>query len=170
MRRIEAEDPHRHLAGLDHRLKGRERLTEKVKFDVQKKGRDVDQAVANVKDLIRYTFVYDEERYTAGVYADCERLQNAGFGSFDRRNSWEHDEYKGINSRWRIPGTRYLFEVQFHTRASLEAKEETHSAYEGIRSLPDDDEEVAQLHAYQRQVTSKVPIPPGAPDIPDYRL
>jgi hypothetical protein len=170
LRRIEAEDPDRHLAGLDHRLKGKDRLTEKVEFDVQKKGQDVDQAVANVKDSIRYTFVYDEEGYTAGVYADCERLQNAGFGSFDRRNSWDQDEYKGINSRWRVPESRYIFEVQFHTRASLEAKEETHSAYEDIRSLPDDDEEVAQLHAYQREVTSKVPIPPGALDIPDYRL
>ena len=30
MRRIEAEDPDRHLVGLEHRLKGKERLTEKV--------------------------------------------------------------------------------------------------------------------------------------------
>jgi hypothetical protein len=169
MRRVEAEDDGRHLAGLDHRLKGKERLTEKVEFDVVKKGRDVEQAVANVKDAIRYTFVYDEDKYTAGVYADCERLEGAGFGRFDRRNSWSHDEYKGINSRWRIPGTSQLFEVQFHTQASLDAKEETHSAYERIRSLPDDDGEVAELHAYQREVTAKVPVPPEAREIPDYR-
>ncbi|HEY0933944.1 MAG TPA: hypothetical protein VGD91_09395, partial [Trebonia sp.] len=68
------------------------------------------------------------------------------------------------------PGTSQLFEVQFHTQASLNAKEETHTAYERIRSLPEDDEEVAQLHGYQREVTSKVPTPPGAADIPDYRL
>jgi hypothetical protein len=169
MLRIEAEEPGRHLVGLANCLKGKERLTEKVQFDVQKKGRDVDQAVANVKDAIRYTYVYEEEQYTVGVSSDCERLENAGFGRFDRRNSWEHDEYKGINSRWRIPGTSQLFEVQFHTQASFDAKEETHSAYERIRSLPDDDEEVARMRAYQRQVTSKVPIPPGAVDIPDYR-
>jgi hypothetical protein len=170
MRRLEAEDPSRHLAGLENCLKGKERLAEKVKFDIRKKGRDVDQAVANVKDVIRYTFVYEEERYTASVYSDCERLENAGFGRFDRRNTWEHEEYKGINSRWRIPGTSQLFEVQFHTQASLSAKEETHPAYERIRSLPEDDEKVARLHAYQRAVTAKVPIPPGAVDIPDYRL
>jgi hypothetical protein len=169
MRRIEAGDPDRHLAGLDHRLKGKDRLTEKVEFDVQKKGRDVEQAVANVKDTIRYTFVYNEETYTAGVYADCQRLDDAGFGRFDRRNSWEHAEYKGINSRWHIPGTGQLFEVQFHTQASLDAKEETHSAYERIRSLPEDDGEVAELHTYQREVTAKVPVPPDASDIPDYR-
>lgn len=170
MLRIEAEDPERHLAGLENRLKGKDRLAEKVEFDVMKKGRTVDQAFANVKDTIRYTFVYDEAKYTAGVYADCERLVSAGFGRFDRRNSWDEDEYKGINSRWRIPGSSQLFEVQFHTQASLDAKEETHSAYERIRSLPEDDEEMADLRAYQREVTSKVPIPPGALGIPDYRL
>jgi hypothetical protein len=170
MRRVEAEDPDRHLAGLDKRLKGMQRLAEKVEFDVQKKGRDVNQAVSNVKDVIRYTFVYSEEAYTAGVYADCERLYSAGFERFDRRNSWDHDEYKGINSRWRIPGYDQLFEVQFHTPTSLAAKEETHASYERIRSLAENDAEVAQLHDYQRQITSKVPIPPGALDIPDYRL
>jgi hypothetical protein len=170
MRRIEAEDPGRHLAGLENRLKGKDRLAEKVEFDVMKKGRTVHQAFANVKDAIRYTFVYDEAKYTAGVYADCERLIEAGFVRFDRRNSWDGGEYKGINSRWRIPGSSQLFEVQFHTRASLEAKEETHSAYERIRSLPQDDEEIADLRAYQREVTSKVPIPPGALGVPGYRF
>jgi hypothetical protein len=170
MRRIEAEDPDRHLAGLENRLKGKERLTEKVEFDVQKKGSTLEDAFANVKDAIRYTFVYNEEKYTAGVYADCERIESAGFERFDRRNLWDQDEYKGVNSRWRIPGSNRIFEVQFHTQASLDAKEETHSAYERIRSLLDDDEEVAQLHAYQREVTSKVSIPPGALEISEYRL
>ena len=71
MRRIEAEDPDRHLAGLENSLKGKDRLTEKVEFDVAKKGRTVDQALSNVKDAIRYTFCYNEADYTEGVYADC---------------------------------------------------------------------------------------------------
>lgn len=158
MRRIEAEDPDRRLVGLENRLKGKDRLTEKVAFDVEKKGRSVDEAFDNVKDAIRYTFIYYEDKYTVGVYADCERLADAGFGRFDRRNSWDEDEYKGINTRWRIPGTNRMFEIQFHTQASLDAKEETHWAYERIRTSSDDSE-VAQLHAYQRAVTSKVAIP-----------
>ena len=169
LRHIESADPTRCLAGLEHRLKGKDRLTEKVTADVEKKGRTVDQALANVKDAIRYTFIYPEADYAAGVRADCERLENAGFERFDRRNSWDQEEYKGINTRWRISGTKQMFEVQFHTQASLDAKEETHWAYEGIRAATED-AEVAQLHAYQRAVTSKVPIPPEARDIQDYRF
>lgn len=168
MRRIEAEDPDRRLAGLEHRLKGKDRLTEKITEAVEERGHTVGEAFGFMKDAIRYTFCYPDDRYTDGVYADCCRLEEAGFERYDRRNSWEQAEYKGINSRWQVPGSGQIFEVQFHTQASLDAKEETHWAYERLRSLPENEEEVRELHAYQREVTSKVPIPPGAPEIPDY--
>ena len=95
MKRIEAEDPGRHLAGLENRLKGKDRLAEKVNFDAQKKGVSVDQAIANVKDAIRYTFCYTEDAYTEGVYADCNRLADKGFELMERRNSWDKEQYKG---------------------------------------------------------------------------
>jgi hypothetical protein len=168
MRRIEAEDPDRTLVGLEHRLKGKDRLNEKITEAIEERGHTVDEAFGLVKDAIRYTFCYPDDRYTDGVIADCERLEDAGFERYDRRNSWEQAEYKGINSRWQVPGSGQIFEVQFHTQASLDAKEETHWAYERLRSLPEDDGEVRELHAYQREVTSKVPISPGALEIPDY--
>jgi hypothetical protein len=168
MKRIEAEDPGRRLAGLEYSLKGKDRLTQKINEAVDERGHTVDQAFAMVKDAIRYTFCYSEDRYAAGVHADCRRLESAGFEHVDRRNLWSGEEYKGVNSRWRVAESGQLFEVQFHTQASLDAKEETHGAYEQIRSLPDDDAEVGKLHAYQREVTAKIPIPPDAPDIPDY--
>jgi hypothetical protein len=167
--RIEAEDPDRRLAGFDHRLKGKERLAEKVHAAMAEKNRTPDEAFATVKDTIRYTFQYTEERYTAGVYADCARLEAAGFKPYDRVSSWENDQYKGINSRWREPNSGFLFEVQFHTRASFEAKELTHAAYEKLRSTPAlPKDEQARLAQFQRQVTARVPIPSGATEIPDY--
>jgi hypothetical protein len=168
MRRVEAEDPDRHLAGLDKRLKGRSRLEEKVIEATEERGHSVEEALNGVKDAVRYTFCYREDRYTPGVLADCDRLKNAGFVLFDRRNSWEGDEYKGINTRWRDVQSGQLFEVQFHTEASFTAKEETHDTYKQLRSRPEDDAEVSRLHAYQRDVTAKVPIPPGALGIRNY--
>jgi hypothetical protein len=168
MRRIEADDPGRRLAGLEHSLKGKDRLTQKINEAMDERGRTADQALAMVKDTIRYTFCYPEDRYAQGVHADCDRIETAGFERVDCRNLWAGEEYKGVNSRWRVPESGQLFEVQFHTQASLDAKEETHGAYEQIRSLPDDDAEVSRLHAYQREVTAKVPTPSGALGIPEY--
>jgi hypothetical protein len=125
VRRIEAEDPDRRLVGLEHRVKGKDRLTKKITEAVEERGHTADEAFSLVKDAIRYTFCYPDDRYTDGVYTDCVRLEDAGFERYDRRNSWEQAEYKGTNSRWIVPRSGQIFEVQFHTQASLDAKEET---------------------------------------------
>jgi hypothetical protein len=165
MRRIEAEDPDRALVGLESRLKGRERIEEKIAHDVQKKGLSAGQVFADIKDAIRYTFQYQEDKYTAGVQSDAQRLKSEGAEYVDSRNTWTSEQYKGINSWWRECVSGQLFEVQFHTQASFDAKQETHGAYERLRTLPDDNGEVWDLRAYQREVNAKIPIPPGAPDI-----
>jgi hypothetical protein len=165
MRRIEAEDPDRHLAGLDHRLKERYRIEEKVSHDIEKRGVTAAQAFAAMKDAIRYTYCYPDDGYATGVLTDCDRLKSAGFEFVDSRNWWPHDEYKGLNSWWRIQEDSQLFEVQFHTQASLDAKEETHAAYERLRTLPPDHGEVRDLRTFQREVTAKISVPPGALDI-----
>jgi hypothetical protein len=166
MRNVESEDPTRRLVGLEHRLKGKARIEEKVTHDMQKRGVTAEEAFAAIKDTIRYTFCYPEDAYAGGVRADCARLKDAGFELADLRNSWTHKEYKGINSRWLVPENGQMFEVQFHTQASCEAKEDTHAAYERLRMLSANHEEVRELRAYQRAVTAKIPIPPGAPDVP----
>lgn len=169
MRRIDAEDPDRHLVGLEFRLKGKARLTEKVS-NWLKADADLtpERAFSLVKDAIRYTFQYGEQHYADGVLADCERLKAAGFVFVERENSWDEEEYKGINSRWRVPENGQLFEVQFHTEASFHAKQETHPAYERIRDPSTPHEEITKLRDFQREVCTRVPVPPGATEIPDY--
>lgn len=169
MRRIEAEDPSRHLVGFDHRLKGEDRLSEKISNAMTERARTAAEAFASVKDAIRYTFQYTEDRYATSVIRDCERLKSAGFELVERKNCWGTEQYKGINSRWREPGTGQLFEVQFHTQASFEAKQETHAAYEKLRSPGTSKAEQNDLAAYQCQISARVPIPPGAKDIQGYQ-
>jgi hypothetical protein len=170
MLRIEAEDPGRRLAGFDHRLKGMERLTEKITTSLEEQpDLTIGDAFTTVKDAIRYTFQYSEEEYSPGVHADCARLDAAGFERFDRRNTWEHEEYKGINSRWREPESGLIFEVQFHTQASFEAKQLTHAAYEKLRSPGTSRPKQEEAARFQREISAKVPVPPGATEILDYR-
>jgi hypothetical protein len=168
LHRIEAEDPDRTLIGFEHRLKGKDRLTEKVTQAMQKRGRTAEEAFSIVKDAIRYTFEYPADKYADGVRADVDRIKAEGFELVELRNSWGNEEYKGINSRWRLVEDNQLFEVQFHTRASFEGKQETHGAYERLRTLPEDDAEVFTLRAYQREVTAEIPLPPDAAEIPNY--
>jgi hypothetical protein len=169
MRRIEAEDPDRHLAGLDYRLKSENRLKEKVSDELEARpGLTAAQALSSVPDAVRFTLHYDQGRYSSGVRADLARLHAAGFElAKPLKNLWSSDQYKGINTQWREPQSGQRFEVQFHTRASFEAKQLSHDAYERIRNPQTSELELDELRDFQRQVCSKIPVPLGASEIDD---
>ena len=168
MRAVESQDPDRHLIGFEHRLKGHDRLKEKVYGMIKESGFSVESAVSNVPDAIRFTFQYREAHYTQGVWAEIGRLKDQGFELDKLKNFWPEEHYKGINSQWIEPDTGQRFEVQFHSRISFEAKQLTHKAYERLRTKQADKFEEMVLEAFQKKVTAEVTVPPGAADIPDY--
>ena len=168
LRDVESHDPARHLVGFEDRLKGRDRIKEKVCDTIRDFDRSPEEAVALVRDTIRYTFQYQETRYTRGVRADIERMQGRGFELDKLKNSWSGEQYRGINSQWIDPATGQRFEVQFHTRISFEAKQLTHDAYERLRTLETDKFEELVLEAFQKKVAMAVPVPSGALGISDH--
>jgi hypothetical protein len=169
MREIESCDPDRHLAGFDHRRKGPDRLKEKVAAQLNAQS-DVtcSEAITLVKDTLRFTFCYEDDHYFDGVNTDTDRMLACGFERIERRNTWADELYKGINSRWRDPGTGLVFEVQFHAGSSYEVKQLTHVAYERLRDLNTTRQEKRELEALQRSVTECIRVPRGASDIEDY--
>ena len=171
--RVAAEDPTRVLAGFDCRIKGVDRLKEKVSDRMRTKGRSAVETLAQISDVVRFTFTYAETAYADGVRKDLERLGTVGFTQVERRNSWSSAQYKGINTQWLEPQSGVRFEVQFHTQASLEAKELTHEAYERIRSIteptPETEREAEELEVFQSKANAQVPIPPDVSAVEDYR-
>jgi hypothetical protein len=174
VRAVEAEDPTRCLAGFEHRFKGLDRLKEKVADLLEPPSKlTASDALHAIGDVVRFTYMYSEANYTRGVLGDVDRLKTRGFELDKLKNTWTSDQYKGINAQWVDPESGVRFEVQFHTRASLEAKELTHTAYEHIRGImepsPETDREAAELEEFQSEVNDKVPIPPDVSVIQDYR-
>lgn len=94
LRRIEAADPSRQLAGLDHMVKGEDRLKEKL-ADVMlvETHLTTRQAVDKIPDAVRFTLTYSAERYTDGVLVDVDRLTAEGFELIKLRNVWHSDQY-----------------------------------------------------------------------------
>ena len=110
LRAIESQDPDRHLVGFEHRLKGRDRIKEKVYDSIKLLNHCPQKRLYRlVSDTIRYTFQYRESRYTQGVWTDIERLKGEGFELHKLKNSWSDDEYKGINSHVDRAGHRPAF-------------------------------------------------------------
>jgi hypothetical protein len=158
------------LAGFEHRLKGEDRLEEKITEKLEAEPRmTAAEALREVADAIRYTYCFQPENYTRGYWDIKERFESRGYEMYYSKNWWTNPEYKGINTRWMTQdGER--FEVQFHTPDSFHAKHfVTHDAYKRIRDPATSRAELRELHAFQRAVSSRIQVPDGAADIPDYK-
>ena len=108
------------LEGLGHRLKGEERLKEKIAEKIEHEpDKSPSEVVRQITDAIRYTFCFEPANYSDGYWDVKQRLEAREYRMVYSKNHWCDDpEYKGINTRWVTPeGQR--FEVQFHTRREL---------------------------------------------------
>ncbi len=169
LRATESQDPDRHLIGFEHRLKGRDRIKEKVLAFVNDLEISPGEAVSLVHDAIRYTFQYKEASYTQGVRTDIARLKDQGLELHKLRNFWSDEQYKGINSQWIEPDSGQQFEVQFHTRISFEAKQLTHGAYERLRTRQADKFEELVLEAFQKKLPLRCRFRPAPTAFPTTR-
>jgi hypothetical protein len=168
MREIEACDPERHLVGFEHRLKGLDRIKDKVADSIEEMGRSPQDAASLVPDAIRYTLSYSHTRYTAGVLDDIGLLEERGFELVKLKNYWQCDQYRGINSQWMDCRSGQRFEVQFHTEISFAAKQLTHAAYERMRGDEIGDKEEGELIEMQRDAVRNIPVPLAAEAISEH--
>jgi hypothetical protein len=129
--------------------------------------RDVGTALADMKDSVRYTMKFPGEgsSYANGVGTVLDRFQSAGFENVKFKNTWGSPAYQGINSFWRDPETGHLFEMQFHTQESFDAKMVTHGLYEEQRLPGISTERRLELAAEQNRILGSVPAPQGASGI-----
>jgi len=171
MRRIEAQIEHGKLVPdtEEFALKGADRCKLKLAERINlQPGESVDVLASRIHDGIRYTFEYDDQDYTIGTEETEAALSSSGYELIIRKPSWDNPNYKGVNSQWRDPDSGLLFEVQFHTHASWDAKQKTHLAYERSSDPRTGPEERERLDAYQKEIAASVPVPPGALEIPYY--
>lgn len=164
MQDISQSVPGSELVGLEFRLKGGESLARKVATDLlENPNMSAEEALAQIKDSVRYTIKLPDDGYVDGVNEAVSQLEAKGYENVSWKNTWGSEGYQGINSAWRDPETGQVFEVQFHTPESFDAKMTTHDLYELIR-LPDTPQDVkALLTQQQGQIFAQVPVPPQLP-------
>lgn len=166
MRAIERSIDHGRLEGLEYRLKGEDSLKRKLASDMAE---DInvspEDALAGIRDSVRYTLEIPEGNYSHGVQQAVHHLQDQGFENIKFKNTWGDSGYKGINSTWRDPSTGQTFELQFHTPESFEAKMNAHELYEQQRLPGNSPERIHELEAQQREIFDNLHQPPGATDL-----
>lgn len=121
-----------------------------------------------VLDALRYTMVCPAERYSRTVKDALAELRENGyeFEKKDIRNYWpEHELYKGINVTLRVEGAGDVFELQFHTDESWEAKNQAHPLYEESRLQDTPGTRREELERQMIAVFGRIHTPPEVESI-----
>ena len=142
-----------------------------AKYLMNHPGASPDKAFTEtILDLVRYTIEVPTGHYVSGVLEAFGQLEARGFKLVTGRNYWEInqglDKYKSINSKWRDPGSGQVFEIQFHTPQSLDAKIREDQYYHQLRQLRLQQgaaarSEEAMLEKLSADLFRDVPEPPG---------
>jgi hypothetical protein len=140
------------FVGAEERLKAPAAVDAKLREDARVKGSLPDLALAAVTDAVRYTLVYPDAGFGAGVQADAERLTALGCDLIDRATGPRARARTGVTTVWRAPAGLSLFEVQFHSPVSHSARERSFPLYARLREPQVGDLERAELVAAQRAI------------------
>ncbi|MEN2862849.1 phage minor head protein [Mannheimia haemolytica] len=125
-------------AGLDFRLKSLSSLQRKIDTEIIA-GVSKEQAIASIRDVIRYTAILDEQRFVEQYQKMQKDLEKQGYSTIIVKNTWKsNNAYKGINTfvSTFIEKNNIIFELQYHTKQSFELKNgKLHELYEKFRDL-----------------------------------
>ncbi|UIF89170.1 hypothetical protein KAF44_28820 (plasmid) [Cupriavidus necator] len=123
------------------------------------------EAARRVRDGLRYEVILGAERFAMDARRILTSLQRAGMTVMRVNNSFtrEGTGYAGlnVNVRTRVEGEDADWEIQFHTRDSLKAKEKGHRTYERLRQLSPDAVPRGTLEEDLRDAAARVAPPQG---------
>ena len=165
-----------HLAGLEHKLKGKESLERKIitdafgKLTLPASNSDIYKylktASDEISDSVRYTLVIDEAEYVDKIKECLSSLEQQGYTINKFKNFWGDKKYQGINVQVVTPDG-LKFELQFHTEQSLKAKEKSHFYYDIARNATNPlvtEEIMSKANQVQAMDQVLVKIPEGVLD------
>ncbi|NIM22470.1 MAG: hypothetical protein GTN64_08680 [Candidatus Latescibacteria bacterium] len=128
------------MSGIEHRVKSQESLIRKTRMDMIEKDLSEEDALAAISDTVRYTMLFDGDKYVDNVLEVQKVLEDAGYQKYDQKwkNYWRPgDDYDGYNTVYVHGETGQRFELQFHTFDSIKIKKRSHEIYKELRTVPE---------------------------------
>lgn len=167
------------MVGLEYRLKSLNSLTRKIYKEVAEhraageKDYSYDDAIAGMKDVGRFTMVFDKNNFAQGVTKALDTLESQGYRITKFKNTFtEGAPYKGLNCNF-VDKNGVTYELQFHIPESMKVKEgievnvgkrsayinknifTSHDIYETVRDI---DKEIADGKASPERIKLKADL------------
>lgn len=149
------------MVGLDFAVKSEGSLTRKIRSEMKEDGGiSVSEAAARMKDVNRYTMQLTEDNFASGYKQTMDTLAGQGYELVRVKNTLTNPNaaYRGVNTNIRNPDGS-IWELQFHTKTSLDIKEVNHKLYEKQRLDDTPAAEKASLSKQMAQNAASIPTP-----------
>lgn len=157
------------MFGLEFSVKTASSLERKVQKKMSEKGYTEDEALASMGDIVRYTQLIEHDKIADSCTQTLHKLQEKGYNVSGIENTWLSERaYKGINVDVISPEGQ-KFELQFHSKESMEVKNMIHPLYEKQRTLPKGSPEGRELEAQMKAISEKLPPPAGIESIKTFK-
>lgn len=131
--------------------------------------RSAELLAGRIPGAISYSFIFDDERYSAGIWMVQDALTARGFQLLVRRNDWNNTANRCVATMWHDPTSGLPFEVQFHTTASRQAQQLARSSATLISDPAIPSAEAANLRSDLAAAWVALHAPPGHSQIGEYR-
>ncbi|MGQ0285850.1 phage minor head protein [Pasteurellaceae bacterium 22721_9_1] len=150
------------VEGLEYRLKSLNSLERKIKTEMLA-GLSEQQAIASVKDVVRYTSIFDGDTFVAQYQKMQKILATKGYRTVIVKNTWQEGAtYKGINTFVNafVEKDNIIFEMQYHTKESFELKNgKLHQLYEIFRDPKTSPQEKVKISLEMQKLSANLKVP-----------
>lgn len=157
------------MYGLEYSVKTASSLERKVQKKMQEKGYTEENAMKVMGDVVRYTQMVSHDKIADSCQKTIDKLREKGYNISGLENTWISDRaYKGINIDVISPEGQ-KFELQIHSKESMEVKNACHILYEKQRQYPKTSVEYKHLEEQMKEISNKIPIPSGIDAIKTFK-
>lgn len=150
---------------LDNRIKQPTSIAAKIGADAKEHGVSFSDAAENIKDLIRYTSITNDDQFTRSYKSAKEQLEALGYEETRCKNYFtlfrdNKSRHKAIQCVF-VDKDGNQFELQFHTPSSEAAKELKIPIYEERRKTGLNKSRMIELENQMTELGEKVEDPKG---------
>ena len=161
------------MSGLEFAVKAGKSTSEKIDRDheedkkEERPERTDEEVFASLNDVVRFTQFSPHEKLAENALKTIETLKGKGYTIETCKNRYalEDQEYYDIKIVARNPEGQ-AFELQFHSKESLEVKNKNHGLYEEQRKVGVSEERKKELGAQMKEIAASLPKPRGFEKVP----
>lgn len=161
------------LFGLENRLKTKESIQRKIDKKHKERGVSITEASADIHDAVRYTTITDTKNFVSSYKSFKKNMEKKGYFEVECKNYYPLFEkglakHKAVQSKF-SKNDGFIFEVQFQTPESQEAKTKKIPLYEERRKIGIDEKRAKEIEREMEKLALKVPNPPGINSIKNHK-